>query len=97
VVGADVERGRDKRRDGPMVRWAAARSAWLDGLTSIDVKTQHGSTSADAPRPAKMGTTPAVGLLARGLYAARLPGRTQWHHEHRFTADSCGGSSGLAG
>ena len=41
---------------------------------------QHHQTSADAPRPAQMGLTPAVGLLARGLGMLAFPGpcRAQW-------------------
>jgi hypothetical protein len=36
--------------------------------------SQHDQTSADAPRPAQMGLTPAVGLLARGLGMLAFPG-----------------------
>jgi hypothetical protein len=42
-------------------------------------KQHHGPTSADAPRPAHMGFNPAVGLLARGLWALAFPGFVaQW-------------------
>lgn len=57
---------------------------------------KHISTSADAPRPAKMGFNPAVGLLARGVSGARLPELAFSGLVSTHTAYSCGGSLGLA-
>ena len=91
--------------DDPAATRAAAvpLSGWESAQLKIGVKRRtrrqghrHCPTSADTPRPAHMGSNPAVGLLARGLGALAFPGSmTQWLYEDPSPLTVAGTASDL--